>query len=230
MKLAGPICRNCKSRGQSLFSFCQVAETEQINAHKSTQWFRKGEYIFVENTPPAALYCINSGTVKISKLSANGKEQIVRIAHEGNFLGYRSLILKSRYTYSAVALEECRICVIPKADFFSLLRNNNDFYQALMELICKEADEAEAKLSDLAHKPVKSRIAEALLLLANSSSDEEHTISLTREDLASFVGTVKETAIRVISELRDANIISIEKRKIRILNPQMLTHISNVYD
>jgi CRP-like cAMP-binding protein len=82
----------------------------------------------------------------------------------------------------------------------------------------------------LAHKPVRSRIAEALLLLSNSSTDEEHVISLTREDLASFVGTVKETAIRVISELRDANIISIDKRKIRILNPQMLTHISNVYD
>lgn len=230
MKSAAPICRNCKSRGQSLFSFCQITETEQINSNKSTQIFRKGEHIFLENGVPAALYCINSGTVKISKLSSNGKEQIMRIAHEGNFLGYRSLILKNRYTYSAVALEECKVCVIPKADFFALLRNNNNFYQALMEMICREADEAEAKLSDLAHKPVRSRIAEALLLLANSSTDEEHAISLTREDLASFVGTVKETAIRVISELRDANIISIDKRKIRILNPQMLIHISNVYD
>lgn len=230
MKSAAPICRNCKSRGQSLFSFCQLAEAEQIDSAKSTQVFRKGDYIFLENGVPGALYCINSGTVKISKLSSNGKEQIMRIAHEGNFLGYRSLILKSRYTYSAIALEECRVCVIPKAEFFALLRNNNNFYQALMEMICREADEAEAKLSDLAHKPVRSRIAEALLLLSNSSTDEEHVISLTREDLASFVGTVKETAIRVISELRDANIISIDKRKIRILNPQMLTHISNVYD
>lgn len=213
-----------------MFSFCQVAETEQINSNKSTQVFRKGEYIFVENNVPAALYCINSGMVKLSKSVANGKEQIIRIAQEGNFLGYRSLILKSRYPYSAIALEECRICIIPKADFFALLRNNNDFYQALMELICKEADEAEAKLSDIAYKPVRSRIAEALLLLANASTEEDHAITLTREDLASFVGTVKETAIRVISELRDANIISIDKRKIRILNPQMLTYISNVCD
>jgi CRP-like cAMP-binding protein len=230
MKSPALICHNCKSRGQSLFSFCRLTETEQINSTKSVQIFRKGDYIFLENRLPNALYCINSGTVKISKLSSNGKEQIVRIAHGGNFLGYRSLILKSRYTYSAIALEECRVCVIPKTDFFALLRNNNDFYQALMEMICREADEVETKLSDMAHKPVRSRIAEALLLLANSSTNEEHIISLTREDLASFVGTVKETAIRVISELRDANIISIDKRKIRILNPQMLTHISNVYD
>jgi CRP-like cAMP-binding protein len=101
----------------------------------------------------------------------------VRIAHGGNFLGYRSLILKSRYTYPAVALEECRVCIIPKTDFFALLRNNNDFYQALMEMICREADEVETKLSDMAHKPVRSRIAEALLLLANSSTNEEHIIS-----------------------------------------------------
>jgi CRP-like cAMP-binding protein len=153
----------------------------------------------------------------------------MRIANAGDFVGYRSLLAKIPYNYSAVAIEDTTICQIPKSEFFTLIRGNNDFYERVMQLICKDADEVEAKMSDIAYKPVRGRIAEALMLLNGARRDTEF-ITLTREDLASLVGTVKETAIRIISEFRDDNIIEIDRRRIKILQPEKLMRISNLYD
>lgn len=229
MKLVSPKCKNCKSRDDSLFSVCQISEIEQVNSAKTANLYKKGQYIFYEYAPPIGLFCISSGAVKLSKSSSNGKEQILRIARPGDFLGYRSLISKSRYTHSAIAIEDATICLIPKADFFALIRNNNQFYDSLVQTICKEADEVETKIGDIAYKPVRGRIAEALMLLAGACNDGDY-ITLTREDLASFVGTVKETAIRIISELREEKIIEIDKRRIRILNPEKLLAVCHLYD
>jgi CRP/FNR family transcriptional regulator, polysaccharide utilization system transcription regulator len=229
MKFVSPKCKNCKSKDDSLFSVCQISETEQINSTKTANLYKKGQYIFYENAAPIGLFCISSGAVKLSKLSSNGKEQIVRIARTGDFIGYRSLISKTRYTYSAIAIEDATICLVPKPEFFALIRNNNQFYESLMQLICKEADEMEAKIGDIAYKPVRGRIAEALILLAGACKDSEY-ITLTREDLASLVGTVKETAIRIISEFKDEKIIEIDKRRIRILNQEKLLAVCDLYD
>jgi CRP/FNR family transcriptional regulator, polysaccharide utilization system transcription regulator len=229
MKFVSPKCKSCKSKDDSLFNVCQIAETEQLNSAKTSNLYKKGQYIFYENAAPVGLFCLSSGAVKLSKLSSNGKEQIVRIARPGDFLGYRSLISKARYTYSAIAIEDAAVCLIPKPEFFTLIRNNNQFYESLMQLICKEADEMEAKIGDIAYKPVRGRIAEALVLLAGACKDSEY-ITLTREDLASLVGTVKETAIRIISEFKDEKIIEIDKRRIRILNQAKLMAVCNLYD
>jgi CRP-like cAMP-binding protein len=191
--------------------------------------YKKGQYIFYENAAPIGLFCINTGAVKLCKLSSNGKEQITRIARPGDLLGYRSLIAKTTYTYSAVAIEDTAICLIPKPEFFALIRNNSQFYEGLMQLLCKEADEMEAKIGDIAYKPVRGRIAEALMLLAGAAKESGY-ITLTREDLASLVGTVKETAIRIISEFREENLLEVDKRRIRILRPEKLMQISNLYD
>lgn len=228
MKLTTPDCQTCAARGDSLFCLCTPSETENINEHKIGNFYKKGQIIFHENAHPVCLYCMSSGTVKLSKTSVGGREQILRIAHSGNFLGYRALLTNTPYHFTATALEDTYLCVVPKSEFINLLHNNAKFYEALMALVCKDAEEAENKVAELSFKPVRGRVAEALLLLATAYKSNE--ISLPREDLASFVGTVKETLIRSIGELRDEKIITIDKRKIKIIDANKLAHISNLYD
>jgi CRP-like cAMP-binding protein len=196
--------------------------------------YRKSQIVFHENAMPIGLYCIYEGSVKISKLNSNGREQIMRIAGPGDFLGYRSLIAHRPYTDTAVAIEDATICLVPKSEFFNVMQNNKKFYEALLQMICKDADEMETKLGNIAYKPVRGRIAEALVLLAGKNQFEKKEdktyINLTREDLASLVGTVKETAIRTISEFKDENLIEIDKRRIRILDFDKLLYISSLYD
>ncbi len=223
------MCENCRSRGASLFRFCQTSELEEITEAKSCQIFKRGQELFGEGSLPLGLFCINTGSIKIVKYASGDKEQIMRIAGPGEQVGYRSLITHRRYDVSAVAAEDSRVCIVPKEVFYKLTQSNKDFYAALVEQLCTVIETTQEKMADIAYKPVRGRIAEAILLLSRRSK-EEGVINLTREDLASFVGTVKETAIRTLSEFRNERLISIEGRSIRVVNFSGLEKISGLYD
>ncbi len=229
MKMPQLECATCKTRNNSLFNFCSCAEAEKINLSKTCNIYKKDQVVFHENVFPIGLFCINTGAIKLSKIFSTGKEQILRIARPGDFIGYRSLITNDPYSVTATALEDSTICLIPKSEFQELMRTNKNFYESLLIMICKELENAESKIGEIAYKPVRGRIAEALLLLSNTYKEEEF-INLTREDLASFVGTVKETAIRVVSEFKEEKLISVDKRRIKIINAKGLLQISNLYD
>lgn len=158
-----------------------------------------------------------------------GKEQIVRIVKAGDVVGYRSLIMHQRYSSSAFAIEDSKVCLIPKDEFMKLSANNRKFYEELMRMICEELENSQNKMTEIAYKPVRGRIAEALILLAQMSVPQG-VINLTRDDLASFVGTVKETVIRVLSELKSEHFIEIDKRTIKVLNLSGLEKLSGMYD
>ncbi len=211
-----------------MFSCLTAEQLEKLQSN-TCHFFKKGQPIFQEDSMPTGVYCISEGLVKVTKLGSNGKEQILRIAKPGDFVGYKSLIKGSRYRASAIAIEDSSICLIPKAIFMELLHENVEFYQQIVHLLCEVIDNAETKITDIAYKPVRGRIAEALLVLDKAFVDKEH-ITLTREDLAGLVGTVKETAIRIISEFKHEKLIEINKRSIKIINPEGLVKISHLYD
>ena len=85
-------CNICKSKNFSVFCTLNTAEVAHFNDHKSCIVYRKGQYIFHENGYPLGVYCINSGKVKIVRTGNDGKDQIVRMAKNGDILGYRSLL------------------------------------------------------------------------------------------------------------------------------------------
>ncbi|NME67276.1 Crp/Fnr family transcriptional regulator [Flammeovirga aprica] len=228
MKLVQPSCACKVKSSQSMFSCLTAEQHEKLQSH-TCHFFKKGQPIFQEDSMPTGVYCISEGLVKVTKLGSNGKEQILRIAKPGDFVGYKSLIKGSRYRASAIAIEDSSICLIPKAIFMELLHENVEFYQQIVHLLCDVIDNAETKITDIAYKPVRGRIAEALLVLDKAFVDKEH-ITLTREDLAGLVGTVKETAIRIISEFKHEKLIEINKRSIKIINPDGLVKISHLYD
>ncbi|AZQ64274.1 Crp/Fnr family transcriptional regulator [Flammeovirga pectinis] len=228
MKLVQPSCALKAKGSQSLFSCLTAEQLDKLQPH-TCHYFKKGQPIFQEESMPTGVYCISEGLVKVTKLGSNGKEQILRIAKPGDFVGYKSLIKGGRYRASAIAIEDSSICLIPKAIFMEILHENVEFYQQIVHLLCEVIDSAESKLTDIAYKPVRGRIAEALLLLDKAFEDKEQ-ITLTREDLAGLVGTVKETAIRIISEFKHEKLIEINKRSIKIINPDGLVKISHLYD
>ena len=222
-------CERCRQSTHCLVKFCSNQELENINASKTCVSYKRGETLFHEGSPPFHLFCISSGSIKIVKEASGGKEQIVRIAKAGEMAGYRSLIMQQRYSNSAVAMEDSKVCLIPRDMFQHLSANNHKFYEALTKLLCEEIELSQNKMAEIAYKPVRGRIAEALIILAQMTNPQG-IINLTREDLASFVGTVKETVIRTLSEFKNENLIEVDKRNIKILNLVGLERLSNLYD
>lgn len=233
MKFKVPECNQCKSRVESLFHFCYLNEVDEINASKSCTAYKKGQIIFNEGSNPLGLYCINQGKIKLYRYASDGKEQIVRIAKPGDFIGYSSLLSDRKYPVTAAALEDCIVCLIPKQVLINLYKNNSRFADNLIKMLSANLDETFGKMADLAYKPVRGRIAEALLFLNAFYKDEKNKkgiISLTREDLASFVGTVKETTIRILKEFKDEGLIETDKSNIIVRNVDGLLRICRLYD
>jgi CRP-like cAMP-binding protein len=101
----------------------------------------------------------------MTKLSANGKDQIVKFTQIGALLGQRSLISDEPANLSAIAVEEMEVCFIPKSEIFGFLNKNYDFSMGVMKMVCGDLKDADEALVDLAQKNVKERFAQTLLYL-----------------------------------------------------------------
>ncbi|MBK9334289.1 MAG: Crp/Fnr family transcriptional regulator [Ignavibacteria bacterium] len=233
-KFHSPSCDTCSARFQSVFCDMPEDEISFISDSKHCNLYSKGQTIFNEGNYPSGLFCINKGRVKLSQTGFEGKEQIIRLAKDGDVMGYRSLISGDPYSATATVLEDSKICVIPKNIFFELLRKDVKLTGKIMKLLADDLKFAQNKITNLAQKPVIERLAETLLMLKEyygiKDEDAYLNITITREEIANIVGTATETAIRLLSELRKEGILEIEGKKIKILRSEALLKLANLYD
>lgn len=233
-KFENPACETCEKRANSIFCRLSQDNLKELSATKGCNHYSKSQFVFFEGSRPTGIYCIYSGKIKVYKIQGDGKTQIVRLAKQGDVLGYRSLLSGEPYTSFASVIEDATICYIPKEVFYNLIKKDTNFSLKVMDLFAHELLHAEDKLTSLALKPVRERTAEALLMLKEFFGLREDNITLdvnlTREELASIVGTATETVVRILSDFREDKIISLENKAIQILEPAKLFHIANLYD
>jgi CRP/FNR family transcriptional regulator, polysaccharide utilization system transcription regulator len=227
-------CEDCTIRCKSIFSGLSREQLTDINSDKENSLYRKGQVVFREGSQPRGIFIVYSGKVKVYKLGSSAREQIVRLARPGDIVGYRSLISGEHYYATAETLEDSVLCFITREKLFSLMDSNPQLALNLLKLLSHDLATAERRMVELVQKPVRERMAEALLVLKETYGLEEDgctlSIRLTREDIASFVGTTTETAIRVLSEFKDDKIIGLEKKKIMLLNMSSLVRESHIND
>ncbi|MDV3952981.1 Crp/Fnr family transcriptional regulator [Elizabethkingia anophelis] len=192
---------------------------------------KKGDTIFDEGDFPQGVYFIDRGTVKLSKSGFFKKEQILRFCVEGDLVGYRSLLCDEPFGATAEAMEDAEITFLPAETFNHLLEADPKLSYAMLQKIAYELGEASKTITFLAQKTVRERLAEVLLLLEQKlGTDPEGfiKISLTREEIANLVGTATESAIRLISEFKQDELISVDGRNIRIMNHDKLKKLGHV--
>lgn len=229
-----PPCENCATRFKSVFCNLNQQELGLLSEHKGCAFYKKEQIIFREDAYPHGLFCINKGKVKVSKIGNEGKEQIVRLAKEGDILGYRALLSGEAYTASAFAIEETDICYIPKEIFAQILEYNTGLSLQLIKRLATDLKLAEDKIINLAQKPVRERLAEALLFLKEiyGLDDDQRTLKVTmkREEIANIAGTSVESTIRTLSEFNKEKLIKIDGKRIKILDFKELLTTANVLE
>ncbi len=192
----------------------------EFNINKTARSYAAGEIIFHEDKLPLGVFCVESGKVKLTKYTSEGKIYIARIASAGDFLGYRAFLTQEPYAATAEVLEPARISFIPREPFMRALREDPSFAMQLMELLGSDLKSAENRARDLAYKSVPERLAEMLLTLKESygeptpEGDIRLKIKLSREEMASFLGTTVETTVRNLTRFRQSELISFDKKDI----------------
>lgn len=213
---------------QGLSAFINEArgyeELKKLSNERRTKLLKKRESLFEEGDYPRYLYFLKSGKIKVFKTNEDGKEYIITIAGEGDFLGYIDLIKESRYTESAAALEDAEVSLIPKEDFATLLHANRDVASQLIKILANNIAEKEEQLLQLAYNSVRKRVANAVLLLADKTGDGSE-INILRDDLARIVGTAKESVIRMLTEFKEDGYIDINEGSITVKNADKLRNM-----
>lgn len=194
--------------------------------------YRKGEIVFKEGEKPAGLISLSTGKVKVFKEGVGGREQIIRMVRPAGLLGYRSLFAGMNYSASAIALEDSTICIIEKDAFLSLVRDSPELSLRIIRMISVELGFSNERTVSLTQKHIRGRLAESLLVLRDTYGFETDGLTirayLSREDIANLSNMTTSNAIRTLSTFATESVISIEGRKIKILDSGRLERISTL--
>lgn len=200
-----------------VFRSLSADEMLEIALITQSRTYRKGDWIYQVGDRGGKLYVLHTGRVKISRISANGKEQVIRVIGSGDFMGELSLFSSQPLTDNAQAMETSTMCVIHGDNVKELMGKYPSIALKIMDELSKRLEKAENLIEAINFNTVEQRLAQALLSL----SDPDGTVDLpmTRGDLASQLGMSQETLSRKLATFQEAEIIElISPRKLRILD------------
>jgi len=205
---------------------------EMLMANKTEQSYKKGEIIFKEGSYPVGIFYVTEGKVKKYKVDKDGREQIIYVANTGELIGYHAILSEDRYPDSAAALEESTIAFIPREDFLLTLQQSPIFNTKLLKTLSHEFLVLTNSLTLFAQKSVRERLALQLVVMrekykVNFQPGMSVEINMSRDDLASLVGTGRENVVRVLTEFKEEGILETRGRKIIVHNVKKLISIAN---
>ncbi|MBC5620057.1 MULTISPECIES: Crp/Fnr family transcriptional regulator [Butyricimonas] len=232
MKEEAPIPKlsECISKFKLTFKGVPDEYLETLFTDDTVKFYKKGEYIYKEGSRIKGCYFLFSGVVKIFQTGITGKEQIIRFGKESEMFGFRSVIRNELACTSVETLSDCILCYISYTSLTHMMKHSSDFAYEMMQIACKELEEANRHIRDIAQKSVKARLAEILLLIASDFGVEEDgtlRLNITREDLSNFVGTATETLIRLLSDLKNEGLVEAKGRKIKLLDHDKLKRLAD---
>lgn len=215
-----------------LFSHLSDEEMQFLATGAQTRHFSKGEVVFQAGQDPGLLFVVARGLVKVTRISASGREQVVRLLGPGDFYGELSLFLPQTLAATGMALQDARVCLLGRSHVRELLHRSPEASFKMLSALALRIMELETLAEQLAVHPVENRVAALLLKLAVARGDVGDVaapvshgtgtavdLPLTQEEMAKLLGTSQETLSRKLHALEDAGLIRLEgRRSVRLLD------------
>ncbi|MEI8279217.1 MAG: response regulator [Bacteroidota bacterium] len=201
---------------------------EDLTNESNTNVFKKKQIIYKEDAHPHYLYYIIKGKVKTYKTHEDGKDLVIDLYNEGDFIGYVSLLEATSYKETAEAIEETELALIPKKDFEELVNSSPSIAKKFIGLLAKNLIEKEKQLLGIAYNTLRKKVADALVNMLNKyheNKKEPFSIDISRDDLATIAGTATESLIRTLSDFKSENLIDIQRGKIIITDSKPLENL-----
>lgn len=196
------------------------------------QKYKKNETIYCEGETPKHLMCLLSGKVKIFKDGVGGRSQIIRVIKDKEYFAYRAYFADENFVTAAAAFEPCTICHIPMTCIVKLLQENTELAMFFIRQLSVDLGIADERTVSLTQKHIRGRLAESLIFLKDTYGVEEDmctlSIYLSREDLANLSNMTTSNAIRTLSNFASEKLITIDGRKIKIIDEEKLKKISKI--
>jgi CRP-like cAMP-binding protein len=214
-------------RKVSIFNTLNTQEQKEIARYLISETFRKKETVFSEGDPSEWFYIVTKGKIKITKLSQDGKELILEVISPTEFFGGIAVVRGFPYPANAVAMEDTELLKLSRKDLLSLMDRFPSLMYCMAMNIGDRIKGSHETLKSIALEKVEARIAALLLKLADKAGEKVSEgvllqMKLTKQDIAEMVGTTVETAIRTMSKLSKAGIVTSKSGKILLRDSDKL--------
>lgn len=213
-----------------IWSILDSDEKRRIIDAFEVHTFKKNQLIYAEGEDPESLWCLLTGKVKKFKDGIGGRVQILRLIRPVQYFGYRAYFAKEKYNSSAAAFEPSTVGTLPMPLVEELINGNTKLAWFFIHELSRNLGGSDTKIVNLTQKHIRGRLAEALMVLRDHYGFEEDGMTLriymAREDLANLSNMTTSNAIRTLSGFVTEKLITVDGRRIRILNEAMLRKIS----
>jgi len=199
-----------------------------------TQELSKKMVLYQEGKRPKYLYLLKSGKIKAFRINEDGKEYITNLYIAGDYIGYLPLLENKSYEDSAIVLEDAEVALFPKDEFVDALYRDLSVAGKFIRLIALNVKEKEERLLSLAYGSLRKRVARGLLdihakfaiLTADVKTRSTPVLlSISREDIAQYIGTATESLIRTLSDFKGEKLIDMQDGKVHITDVQKLQNL-----
>jgi CRP/FNR family transcriptional regulator len=202
----------------------QLKKTKRIAIGRK---YKKGQIIFSEGDDGVGFYVVVNGSVKIYKASADGKEKILHIFGPGEPFGEVSMFTGKSFPANAEAITKAQLLFFPKSAFVDLITSNPSISLNMLAVLCMRLRLFAVQIENISLKAVPGRLASYLLFLADEQGvEKEVTLTISKGQLASLLGTIPETLSRVLTKLSGQQIIEVNGRAIKLIDREELKALS----
>ena len=205
--------------------FFRTMREETLNSIKDFVYHRQYEprqIVYFPDDPSDHVYWVREGRVKVTRVSDDGREFTFRHLLPGDMFGEECLVETGKRHAYAEAMESSVLCLMRADDFRRAVREKVEIGLALAERLCHRVIEVENVLAETVFKSVRRRVAASLLRLYRRSPDKGSTLRITHQEIASLIGSTRETTTAVLHGLREEGIIEIANRRLKVLDPAAL--------
>ncbi len=220
-------CIDCPYRSQQ-YSFLTLEQRQKIQSSCIIVNFKKGENICKQDLTVTHSLYLADGLVKVF-IESEKKNTILRIAGKGEYIGIQSIFGDGNYHFSITAIEPSKICLIDVNYFKELCKKNSEFLFSITQTIARCTNEIFQRLTFLNQKSVKARLASTILFFADEIyQSDTFVFSMSRQDLADYIGISRENAVRLLGELKKDKVIKVSGKNFIITNREILETIKKL--
>jgi CRP/FNR family transcriptional regulator, polysaccharide utilization system transcription regulator len=224
-----PNCLTCNVKDCVLMKHCERELLATAQPFKHQYQFKKGETIFHEGDPVRGVHFIQSGIVKQELNGSKGRPFILRLGNHGQPMGHRSILNGESQPYTAVAVEDSRVCFIELEFFRNLIKKSESMRVELDRTYLREINLAENRLLNVAHQTVREKIAYVLLHMAEVYNYQEDSpgikVQLDRQEMADMAGTTKEQVSKILAQFTNEKVIRFRAKHFKFLDIPKLKKI-----
>lgn len=211
----------------TLFAGLSDAALIALAARARVRRYRKGEVLFHRDDPGTSLFLVESGRVKISTFSSEGKEAVFTVHGPGEAFGELALLDGAPRSATATALEPSRLLAVDRASFVAFLREQPDAALVLLSELTARVRRLSSQVEDLMFLDIPGRLARTLLRLGDqygrrTERGVEIDLQLTQTELGGMVGATRVSVNRLLHWFEECGLIGMDERRIVLIKPDAL--------